>query len=77
VAGEGASWNVPVHIVASRPAVLAALRGAGFSDGVTPERRAIGPMHALLPTLLTSFGTATQVAAAPPPAAGRPAMERR
>jgi hypothetical protein len=77
VAGEGASWNVPVHVVASRPAVLAALRGAGFSDGVMPERRPIGPMHALLPTLLTSFGTATQVAASPAPAAGAPDMERR
>jgi hypothetical protein len=78
VAGEGASWNVPVHVVASRPAVLAALRGAGFRDGVTPERPAIGPMHALLPTLLSSFGTApTRVAAAPAPIAGRPALELR
>ena len=56
VAGEGASWDVPVHVVASRPAVLEALLAGGFHTGVTPERRSIGPMHALLPTLLASFG---------------------
>ena len=29
----------------------------GFSGGATPGRRSIGPMHALLPTLLESFGS--------------------
>lgn len=66
VSGEGASWDVPVHVVASRPAVLDALRARGFRTGVTPERRSLGPMHALLPTLLSSFGTApSRVAAGP------------
>jgi hypothetical protein len=66
VSGEGASWAVPVHVVASRPAVLDALRARGFRTGVTPERRPLGPMHALLPTLLSSFGTSpSRVAAAP------------
>jgi hypothetical protein len=69
VAGEGASWNVPVHVVASRPAVLDALRARGFAPGVTPERRSLGPMHALLPTLLSSFGSA------PPRVAARPVQE--
>jgi hypothetical protein len=70
VAGEGASWDVPVHVVASRPAVLDALVAAGFRPGITPERRALGPMHALLPTLLTSFGTpAARVAARTAPRA--------
>ena len=77
VAGEGASWNVPVHVVASRPAVLEALRGAGFRDGVTPERQAIGPMHALLPTLLSSFGTPASRVAAAPARTAVPAMEPR
>ena len=36
--------------------VLDRLRAPGFHDGITPERRAIGPMHALLPTLLAAFG---------------------
>ena len=76
VAGEGASWDVPVHVVASRPAVLEALRASGFHSGATPERRSIGPMHALLPTLLASFGTpATRVASASAPAAPRPRPE--
>ena len=56
VSGEGASWDVPVHIVSSRPGVLAALTASGFQAGVTPVRQAIGPMHGLLPTLLASFG---------------------
>ena len=76
VAGEGASWDVPVHVVASRPAVLEALRASGFHSGVTPERRSIGPMHALLPTLLASFGAPpTKVASASAPAAPRPRPE--
>ncbi len=56
VAGERASWDVPVHIIASRPAVLERLRANGFRDGMTPPRRALGPMHELLPTLLAAFG---------------------
>ena len=56
VAGEGASWDVPVHVVASRDEVLDALLARGFRGGATPGRRSLGPMHALLPTLLESFG---------------------
>jgi len=56
VAGEGASWDVPVHIIASRPAIMERLRAKGFHDGMTPPRRAIGRMHELLPTLLGAFG---------------------
>jgi hypothetical protein len=56
VTGEGASWDVPVHVVASRSGVLDLLVSRGFHDGITPGRRAIGPMHGLLSTLLTAFG---------------------
>jgi hypothetical protein len=56
VAGEGASWDVPVHVVASRDEVLDALLARGFRGGVTPGRRSLGPMHGLLSTLLESFG---------------------
>ena len=76
VAGEGASWDVPVHVVASRPAVLEALRARGFHTGVTPQRRSIGPMHTLLPTLLASFGAPpARVAADSAAAATRPRQE--
>ncbi len=64
VAGEGASWDVPMHVVASQPALLDRLRAEGFRDGMTPPRTALGPMHAMLPVLLEAFGD---------PAAGRAA----
>jgi len=55
VSGEGASWSVPVHVVASRPAILDALVARGFRRGLTPARPTLGSMHALLPTLLDAF----------------------
>jgi hypothetical protein len=60
VSGENAPWDVPVHVIASRPELLDRLRAHGFHDGMTPPRRAIGPMHQLLPTLLDAFGNRSQ-----------------
>ena len=57
VAGEGASWDVPVHIIASRPELLDRFVARGFRPGMHPPRQAIGPMHKLLPTLLEAFGS--------------------
>jgi sulfatase-like protein len=56
VSGEGAPWDVPVHVIASRTPVLDSLRAHGFRDGLTPERPVLGRMHELLPTLLKAFG---------------------
>ena len=56
VAGERAPWDVPVHVIASRPEVLARLRSSGFADGLTPKRPILGKMHELLPILLKAFG---------------------
>jgi Sulfatase len=56
VSGEGASWDVPVHVIASRPEVLERLQAHGFTPGLTPERAALGPMHELVPILLDAFG---------------------
>ncbi len=56
VSGEGASWDVPVHVIASRPEVLASLRAQGFTPGMEPERRAVARMNELTPMLLTAFG---------------------
>ena len=56
VSGERAPWDVPVHIIASRPELLASLRAHGFADGLTPRRPILGPMHELLPVLLKAFG---------------------
>jgi hypothetical protein len=63
VSGESASWDVPVHVIASRAAVLERLRHAGFTAGLAPVRTPLGSMHTLLPTLLGAFG-------APPEPAG-------
>ena len=56
VSGEHAPWDVPVHVIASRQAVLDRLIASGFRAGLTPARPAISRMHALLPTLLNAFG---------------------
>ena len=58
VTGEGASWNVPVHVIASRPAVLDRLKLQGFHDGLAPQQAVVRKMHTLLPILLEAFGDA-------------------
>jgi hypothetical protein len=57
VSGTGASWDVPVHVIASRQGVLDRLVSQGFRRGLAPERRAIGRMHTLLPVLLDAFSS--------------------
>lgn len=54
VSGEGASWNVPVHVIAARPELLDALRRHGFTTGLDPSTN-LGPMHTLAPLLLAAF----------------------
>jgi hypothetical protein len=56
VSGEGAPWDVPVHVIASRADVLERLVGDGFRAGMRPERPTLGHMHTLLPVLLEAFG---------------------
>jgi Sulfatase len=58
VSGEGASWDVPVHVIASRAQVLQRLQAHGFSRGMVPPRTSLGPMHGLLPVFLDAFGAA-------------------
>jgi hypothetical protein len=58
VSGEGASWEVPVHVIANptrRAAVLDALRAHGFRDGLTPQHPKLSKMHELTPVLLDAF----------------------
>ncbi|OFW34979.1 MAG: hypothetical protein A3F70_04540 [Acidobacteria bacterium RIFCSPLOWO2_12_FULL_67_14] len=55
VSGPGASWSVPVHVIAKRTGVLDRLAAHGFQPGLTPQRPAIGPMHALVPVFLDAF----------------------
>lgn len=56
VSGEGARWEVPVHIVSSRRDVLAGLEAQGFTRGLAPASATSGPMHGLVPRLMTAFG---------------------
>jgi hypothetical protein len=59
VSGEGASWDVPVHVISSNPAILAALRARGFAAGLTPSGAALGDMHQLAQWLLAAFNDPT------------------
>jgi hypothetical protein len=55
VAGERASWDVPVHVIAGRAALLAPLVAAGFKPGLAPAPGSLGPLHGLGPRLLDAF----------------------
>jgi len=57
VSGEGAPWDVPVHVIASRPQILERLRARGFRSGLTPVRPSLGRMHTLLPILQDALST--------------------
>ncbi len=57
VAGVGARWDVPVHVVTSRADVAAALVEAGFVEGVAlaPQQRPILTLPELSVLLLDTF----------------------
>jgi hypothetical protein len=56
VSGEGATWDVPVHIVSSDPELLARFTAQGFVAGLDPPRTPLGGMHELTGMLLQAFG---------------------
>jgi len=56
VSGEGASWDVPVHVIARQPEILEDLRAKGFRTGLTPSRPALGKMSELGSWALAAFG---------------------
>ena len=55
VSGEGASWDIPVHIIGRNRAVLDALKRSGFESGLYPRRAPIGRMNDLTPDLVKAF----------------------
>ncbi|HTE41428.1 MAG TPA: sulfatase-like hydrolase/transferase [Steroidobacteraceae bacterium] len=55
VSGDGASWDVPVHVFIGNSDVLAALVAAGFAPGIEPPRATLAPMHELQSVLLHAF----------------------
>jgi phosphoglycerol transferase MdoB-like AlkP superfamily enzyme len=63
VSGEDASWEVPVHVIANRAAVIDRLLQRGFREGLAPSRPGLGRIDALLRILLDAFGDAADAAA--------------
>jgi hypothetical protein len=59
VAGVGARWDVPVHVVTRRADVAAALVAAGFVEGVAlaPKQRPIVTLPELSVLLLDTFAS--------------------
>jgi hypothetical protein len=57
VSGAGASWEVPMHIIASRPELLERLQELGLQKGLVPEHPAVARMDTLLQLLLNAFGS--------------------
>ena len=55
VAGPGASWDVPVHVISDDPALLQRLQALGFLQGLQPPASVLGPMHELTRVLLRAF----------------------
>ena len=55
VSGEGASWDVPVHIMTKRTEIVEALEHQGFRSGLTPMRPAVGRMNDLALWLVEAF----------------------
>lgn len=55
VSGEGAPWDVPVHVITARQPVLDGLKAQGFREGLMSPRPAIATMDGLLPKLLDAF----------------------
>jgi hypothetical protein len=56
VTGEGASWEVPVHVISSRPDLLEHLTKKGFRPGLEPAHPALTRIDGLTPMLLEAFG---------------------
>jgi hypothetical protein len=57
VSGQGASWDVPMHVITSRTAILDSLLAHGFVRGLTPARPHLGEMHEVVPVLLDALSS--------------------
>jgi hypothetical protein len=55
VSGEGAPWEVPVHLISGRKEVRDTFLAEGFVTGLVPRRPAIGGMTDLTLVLLRAF----------------------
>ena len=55
VTGEGATWDVPVHLITSRPELAERFRTLGFSSGFQPNRKPIASLPELTTLLLDAL----------------------
>ncbi len=55
ITGEGASWDVPVHVVSRDGELLARFIEQGFQPGLEPPRQSLGPLHTLTGMMLQAF----------------------
>jgi hypothetical protein len=55
VSGEGATWEVPVHVIGANRQLLRRFVEQGFRPGLEPQRPALGEMHDLTRVLLHAF----------------------
>lgn len=57
VTGEGAAWDVPMHVITNRQDILDTLLSRGFSAGLTPPRQRLGQMHEVVPMLMGAMSS--------------------
>ena len=62
VTGEGAPWDVPVHIISSRPELLKRFEALGFVPGLQPDRKPLGSLSDLTTWLLDAFDSEKSMA---------------
>ncbi len=55
VTGPDAPWDVPVHVITSRPELVERFRALGFQPGLEPRRPVLGGMHELTRLLAAAF----------------------
>ena len=55
VTGEGATWDVPVHIISSNPELLKRFVAQGFKPGLEPSEPRLGALFDLTRLLLAVF----------------------
>jgi phosphoglycerol transferase MdoB-like AlkP superfamily enzyme len=71
VSGEGASRDIPVHVISRRPEILDSLKRRGFVAGIEPLSQPAGRMNELGQVLLDSFDAQDEAGDASGSAAGR------
>ncbi|MCU0764928.1 MAG: hypothetical protein MUF32_02630 [Burkholderiaceae bacterium] len=72
-----ASWDVPVHVIARDPGLLAPFVARGFAPGMEPPRQSLGAMHELTAILLQAFAGSPAAACAQRRAGPLPAGDTR